>query len=73
MKDADLQSPQPNPWKQFIIDLMKCIKEWQHKNHEIILYLDANDKLGEESQGITKLIRNCGLVDFLNVGEFEAN
>jgi hypothetical protein len=52
---------------------MKCIKEWQHKNHEIILYLDANDKLGEESQGITKLIRNCGLVDFLNVGEFEAN
>ena len=62
----------PNPRKQFIFDLTKYIKAKQKQNHNIILNLDANEVIGEESQGITKLIRECGLTNLLDVGEIDA-
>jgi hypothetical protein len=66
----DRQSKQsPHPRKQFIQDLIVFIKARQNANHEIILNLDANEVLGEESQGIAKLMRECGLVDLLDAPE----
>ena len=32
-----------------------------------MLNLDANEIMGEETQGISKLMRECGLVDLLDV------
>ena len=52
---------------------MKYIKEKQKKNHDIILILDTNEALGEESQGIAKLIWDCSLTDLLDVGELDAD
>jgi hypothetical protein len=60
-----------NPRKQFITDLIAFIYQKQSLNHEIILNLDANKALGEESQGITKLMRECNLVDLHNIPGME--
>jgi hypothetical protein len=38
-------------------------------NHDIILNLDANEVLGEESQGIAKIMQECDLVDLLDMPE----
>ena len=63
----------PNPRKQFITDLTRYIKEKQRKNHDIILNLNTNEVLGEESQGIAKLIWDCGLTDLLDVGKLDTD
>jgi hypothetical protein len=55
MKDQQFKTA-PNPRKQFITDLIVFINQKQSQNHEIILNLDANEALGEESQGIAKLM-----------------
>jgi hypothetical protein len=47
-------------------------QKWS-KNHEIILKLDANEALGEESRGIAKLMRECNLVDLHDIPEMEWN
>jgi hypothetical protein len=51
--------------------LIVFIEARQNANHEIILNLDANEVLGEESQGIAKLMRECGLVDLLDAPELD--
>jgi hypothetical protein len=38
------------------MDLIVFINQKQSQNHEIILNLDANEALGEESRGIAKLM-----------------
>jgi hypothetical protein len=38
------------------MDLIAFINQQWSQNHEIILNLDANEALGEESQGIAKLM-----------------
>jgi hypothetical protein len=64
----DCQSRQsPHPRKQFIKDQIEFINEKRSANHDIMLNLDANKILGEEMQGISKLMRECGLVDLLNI------
>jgi hypothetical protein len=64
----DCQSRQsPHPRKQFIKDQIEFINEKRSANHDIMLNLDANKILGEEMQGISKLMRECGLVDLLDI------
>jgi hypothetical protein len=70
MKDWQSKTD-PNPWKQFITDLIVFINQKRSQNHEIILNLDVNEALGEESQGIAKLMRECNLVDLDNIPEIE--
>jgi hypothetical protein len=70
MKDRQSKTD-PNPWKQFITDLIDFINQKRSQNHEIILNLDANEALGEESQGIAKLMRECNLVDLHDIPEME--
>jgi hypothetical protein len=57
----------PHPRKQFIKDLIEFINEKRSANHDIMLNLNANEILGEETQGISKLMRECGLVDLLDI------
>jgi hypothetical protein len=61
----------PNPRKQFIKDLIMFINEKRDRQHDIILNLDANEVLGEESQGIAKLMWECDLMDLLDMPELE--
>ena len=70
MKDRQSKTA-PNPRKQFIMDLIAFINQKQSLNHEIILNLDANEALGEESQGIAKLMRECNLVDLHDIPGME--
>jgi hypothetical protein len=64
----DRQSRQsPHPRKQFIKDLITFINDKRSVNHDIMLNLDANENLGKEMQGISKLMRECGLVDLLDM------
>ena len=72
MKDRQSKTA-PNPRKQFIMDLIAFINQQRSLNHEIILNLDANEALGEESQGIAKLMRECNLVDLHDIPEMEWN
>ncbi len=64
----DHQSKQsPNPRQQFINDLIIYVKAKQCLNNDIILSLDANNIIGEESIGIAKLIRDCRLYDIMDL------
>jgi hypothetical protein len=70
----DRQSKQsPNPRQQFINDLIIYVKAKQSSNHGIILSLDANEVIGEESIGIAKLIRDCGLHDIMDLPDQNPN
>jgi hypothetical protein len=53
------------------MDLIAFIYQKRSLNHEIILNLDANKALGEESQGIAKLMHECNLVDLHNIPGME--
>jgi hypothetical protein len=55
MRDRQAKSS-PHPRKQFIKDLIAFINAKRMMNHEIIVNLDANEVLGEESQGIARLM-----------------
>jgi hypothetical protein len=57
----------PNPCQQFINDLIFYVKAKESLNHDIILSLDANEVIEEESIGIAKLIRDCGLHDIMDL------
>jgi hypothetical protein len=57
----------PHPRKQFIKDLIEFINEKRSVDHDIMLNLDANKTLGKETQGISKLMRECGLVNLLDI------
>lgn len=70
MRDRQAKSS-PHPRKQFIKDLIAFINEKRTMNHEIIVNLDANEVLGEESQGLAKLMRECDLVDLLDKPELD--
>jgi hypothetical protein len=61
----------PDPRKQFVTELIQFINAKQASDHEIILNLDANEVLGEESQGIAKIMRECNMVDLLDKQELE--
>jgi len=70
----DRQSKEaPHPRKQFIADLTEFIQEKQKQKHDIILNLDANEVLGEESGGISKLARDCRLYDLLDLPDVAAD
>jgi len=70
----DRQSKEaPHPRKQFITDLTVFIQEKQKQKHDIILNLDANEVLGEESGGISKLVRDCRLYDLLDLPDVAAD
>jgi hypothetical protein len=43
------------------------INDKRSVNHDIMLNLDANESLGKETQGISKFMRECGLVDLLDM------
>jgi hypothetical protein len=36
-------------------------------NHKIILNLDTNEALGEDSQGIAKLMHECNLINLQDI------
>jgi hypothetical protein len=67
MQDQQSKLALTNPYKQFIKDLIEFINKRQSARNEIILNLDANEVLGEESQGINKLMRECDLLDLLDI------
>jgi hypothetical protein len=58
---------QGKPWQQFIWDLTRFVKEKQWQNHDIILCMDANEVIGEDSAGLSKLIWDCWLTDLLDI------
>jgi hypothetical protein len=64
----DRQSRQSlHPRKQFIKDLITFINDKRSGNHDILLNLNANETLGKEMQGISKLMPECGLVNLLDM------
>jgi hypothetical protein len=64
----DRQSKQsPNPCQLFINDLIIYVQAKQSSNHDIMLSLNANEVIGEESIGIAKLIRDCRLHDIMDL------
>ena len=51
-----------NVRRQFLVDICTFINNLQHKGHEILLSLDANETLGQEKQyGIAHLMLECSL------------
>ena len=55
----------PNPRKQFILDMIKFIQDHQGREREILLMLNANEEVGKKSQGIMALVQECLLNDIL--------
>ena len=55
----------PNPRKQFTLDMIMFIQDHQGRGREILLILDANEEVGKKSQCITALVQECPLYDIL--------
>jgi hypothetical protein len=54
----------PNPWKQFIKDFITQFQETcDDINNYFMLSLDANANLGNDKEGLDKLVEECILVD----------
>jgi hypothetical protein len=70
MRDRQAKSS-PHPRKQFIKDFIAFMNAKWTMNHGIIVNVDANEALGEESQGMAKLIQECDLVDLLDKPELD--
>lgn len=51
-----------NPRKQFTIDLITCVKEWQTNKDEVGILMDANEDLKPSSGGLTTLLRECKII-----------
>ena len=59
----------PNVRKQFITDLTSFVNELQDAGHEIIVSLDANENLGQDSaHGIRHLLEECSSTDLHCLG-----
>lgn len=56
----------PDPRRQFILDMIQCIQDLQSPMLDVILSLDANEALGESAHGLTQLMRECKLVDLFH-------
>lgn len=52
-----------DPRKKFITDLTKLLSSYITTNTDIILMIDANESMGDESHGIASLCRKCKLID----------
>jgi hypothetical protein len=55
----------PDPIKEFCKDLNESLRKWRESKHEIILFIDANEEIGREPGGISKVIADNGLFDIL--------
>jgi len=56
----------PNPRKQFIIDIILVfIQSHQEMGREMLPMLDANEEMGSASKGITSIAHECSLCDLL--------
>lgn len=51
-----------DPQKQFIIDLITCVEEWQKNKDEVRILMDANEDLKPSSGDLTTLMRECKLI-----------
>jgi hypothetical protein len=49
----------PDPRKQFIIDLTQCIKQCQSDNDDIMITMDVNEQIGDYQKGLTSMMREC--------------
>jgi hypothetical protein len=57
-------NPKPDPRKNFITDLIQFVKEQRSiKPLAINVNLDANERMGEEADGLQKLTAELGLTD----------
>ena len=70
---AKLNKNSPHPRRQFIYDLSEYLNEKRRQGHDLIVALDANEVIGEESCGISKLMHDCGLFDLLDIPADDAS
>jgi hypothetical protein len=49
------------------------VKEKQWQNHGIILCMDVNEAIGEDSAGLSKLIQDCRLTDLLDIPDLNSD
>jgi hypothetical protein len=55
----------PDPVAAFYIDLDMQLQQWKEANYEIIMLIDANERIGEKPGGLTSVIGKAGLIDLL--------
>ena len=57
--------PSPNPRAQFIADMIQFIQSHQSKGWEILLMINANEAVGDSSQGIASVMCACALYNIM--------
>ena len=66
----DTGESSPDPRAQFITDLTQYIQSWKlTPQDKVILMLDANERLGGEKEGITRLLADTGLTDIFSLNK----
>jgi len=53
----------PNPCKQFITDLVTQITAWRQQNKEVLVGLDANERIDDPCSKIMRLMAETDLID----------
>jgi len=53
----------PNPRKQFITDLVTQITSWRQQNKEVLIGLDANERIDDPRSKIMRLMAETDLID----------
>jgi hypothetical protein len=64
---AKLNQSNPHPCHQFILDLICFLNDKRSQDHDLLVALDANEVLGDESTGLSKLLHDCGLQDLMTI------
>ncbi len=54
-----------NPRQAFIRDLTQFLTNLQHQGHDIILAGDFNERIGDDPDGMEKLMIECQLIDVM--------
>jgi len=58
-----LGTTNPNPWKQYINDLIQQLQEWRNTGKEIILGMDANEDIDHPQLEIMWVFNETDLLD----------
>lgn len=55
----------PDPIALFYSDLDSQLQKWKEMNYEMIMLIDANERIGEKPGGLTAVMGRAGLIDLV--------
>jgi len=55
--------PNPNPWRQFLTDLISQVQQWRQQGKEVLIGMDANENVDDPNSQMARLFDKTDLID----------